>query len=196
MSQPLAIYASIPAATGANWLNTSGNVLPVTVAAPYPHWPNVDWSDGNIAPSSGYGEVPQYLWSEPAPNPQDHEPKTFTRRLSVNPVISLPNILQFPAGTRAFRLVFSIAADDEYVFRLLINEKAIPGEEDDMGYNLVVPVSDAWRNVKTYAFGIGANPVMMKPDDTLDIQTIVTNLPQPSAYNPAMVTWVLQVFES
>ncbi|HEX3047073.1 MAG TPA: hypothetical protein VHY08_20135 [Bacillota bacterium] len=194
MAQPLAIYASIPASTGANWLIDSGNIAPVTITTPYPHWPNVDWSDGNIAPSSGYGEIPQYLWSIPDPDPQDNDPKTFTRRLTVSPVITLPNITQFPTRTGRFRFVFSIAVDDEYTFRLLINEKPIPGEEPSEGFNLLVPIADSWRNVKTYSFGAGEKPVMLTDGDTLDIQTMVTNLPQPAGYNPAMVTWVLQMF--
>lgn len=197
MSQPFAIYASIPASSGANWLTNPPNTVPVTVTTPYSQWPSVDWSDGNISPLSGYGEVPQYLWSVPVPDPNDSVSKTFTRRLIANSVNSLPNIMKIPVGGSVgneFSLIFSIAADDEYTFQLLINDQPLLGEIPTTGYNFQVPLPMPWRNVKTYSYGVGAKPVTINNGETLDIQTTVTNLPQPGPGNLAMVTWVLQLF--
>ncbi|MCL6591663.1 MAG: hypothetical protein K6U80_17135 [Firmicutes bacterium] len=196
MAQPLAIYASIPASAGANWLSNSGNLPPVTVAKPYPFWPDLGWSDGNIAPTSGYGEHPQYLWTIPVADPNDFTPKTLTRRLTASSAIKIPNILQIPTKTGAgspFRFIFSIAADDEYTFQLLVNEKTIAGESPATGFNFAIPAQAPWRNVKTYSFGTEANPVVLADGAVLDIQTTVTNLPQPPGENPAMVTWTLQI---
>jgi hypothetical protein len=198
MAQPLAIYASIPASTSAEWLVNPPNVAPVTVAIPYIYWPSVDWSDGNLNPTSGYGEIPEYLWVTPIPDPNDNAAKTFTRRLTAGAAITIPNILKIPVGGEIgnkFRMILSIAADDEYTFQLLINGRPIPGEVPSTGYNFQVPLPIPWKNVKTYSFGTGAHPVILNKGDTLDIQTTVTNLPQPfGAENLAMVTWVLQVF--
>lgn len=200
MAQPLAIYASIPASTGAIWLMTAPHVVPDTVQTPHSQWPSVDWSDGNIAPSSGYGEVPQYLWSTPIPDPNDNTAKTFTRRLTASAASTLPNIMKIPVGGSIgnnFRLIFSIAADDEYSFQILINGQPIPGEVPTTGYNFQVSLPLPWRNVKTYSFGVGVKPVSINDGDNIDIQTTVTNLPQPGgAGNLAMVTWVLQLFSS
>ena len=200
MSQPMAIYASIPASSGANWVTTVPNSSPVTVTTPYAQWPNIDWSDGNITPSLGYGEVPQYLWSTPIPDPNDNAPKSFTRRLTASTQINLPNILKIPVGGsigNQFRFIFSIAADDEYTFQILINGQPVAEEVPTTGYNFQVPMPLPWRNVKTFSFGLGAKPVTIKNGDILAIQTTVTNLPQPpGTSNLAMVTWVLQLFSS
>jgi hypothetical protein len=200
MAQPLAIYASIPAATGAGWLVNPPNLAPVTVATPYIYWPNIDWSDGNLNPSSGYGEVPEYLWATSVPDPSDNSAKTFTRRLTASAAITIPNILKIPIGGQIgneFRMIMSIAADDEYTFQLLINGRSILGEVPSTGYNFQVPFPLPWKNVKTYSFGTGSRPVTLNQGDTLDIQTTVTNLPlPPGTENLAMVTWVLQLFSS
>lgn len=198
MAQPLAIYASIPGVTGADWLVHPPNWAPVTVATPYAYWPNLDWSDGNIAPSSGYGEIPQYLWSVPLPDPNDNAPKIFTRRLTASAAITAPNILKIPVGGAVgneFRIIFSITADDEYTFQLLINGQPILGEDPTTGFNFQVPLPLPWRNVKTFSFGTGAKPIVLQSGDQLGIQTTVTNLPQAlGVSNLAMVCWVMQLF--
>lgn len=198
MSQPLAIYASVPALTGADWLAEPPVSAPVTVAAPFPYWPSLDWSDGNIAPSSGYGETPQYLWSIPNPDPNDNAPKTFTRRLTASAATGSPTIQKFPVGGaigHRFRLIFSIAADDEYTFQLLVNEQPLPREVPASGFNFQTPMPLPWTNVKTYSFGLGVVPITFSDGDRLSIKTTVTNLPQAQGVNNlAMVTWVLQLF--
>ncbi len=198
MSQPLAIYASIPALTGADWLVAPSLSTPVTVATPFPCWPNLDWSDGNIAPSSGYGEIPQYLWSTPIPDPADNSPKIFSRRLTASTVLESPNSQKFPIGGaigHRFRMIFSIAADDEYTFQLFLNEQPLPREAPVTGSNSRTPIPLPWTNVKTFTFGLGVVPITFSDGDRLTVQTTVTNLPQaPEANNLAMFTWVLQLF--
>jgi hypothetical protein len=198
MAQPWAIYASIPASTGAEWLVNPPNIAPVAVVNPYSYWPNVDWSDGNLNPTSGYGEIPEYLWSVPVPDPDDNTAKTFTRRITAGTAMTIPNILKLPVGGdigNKFRMLLSIAADDEYTFQLLINGSPIPGEVPTTGFNFQVPFPLPWRNVKTFSFGTGAQAVTLHKGDTLDIQTTVTNLPQARGIgNLAMVTWTLQIF--
>lgn len=200
MAQPLAIYASIPASTGADWLTNPPSSAPVTVITPFQYWPSIDWSDGNITPSSGYGEIPQYLWSTSIPDPIDNAPKIFTRRLIASTEFAAPNISKIPVGGpigNRFRFIFSIAADDEYTFQLLINGQSIPGEVPTTGFNFEVPMPLPWRNVKTFSYGTGAKPITLNNQDQLDIQTTVTNLPQPlGVANLAMVTWVLQLFST
>ncbi len=198
MSQPLAIYASIPFQAGADWLASPAHSTPVAVETPFSFWPSLDWSDGNLVPSSGYGEIPQYLWSTPVPDPNDNAPKLFTRRLVASAGLAAPNITKFPVGDATgndFRFIFSIAADDEYTAQLLLNGQLLPREQPATGFNFQVPLPLPWRNVKTYSYGLGATPITLKDGDRLDIQTTVTNLPQPQgAGNLAMVTWVLQIF--
>jgi len=200
MAQPLAIYASLPVSTGAEWLVNPPNMLPVAVATPYIYWPNIDWSDGNLDPSSGYGEVPEYLWATPIPDPNDNSPKTFTRRLTASAGVTMPNILKIPVGGvigNDFRMILSIAADDEYTLQMHINGQPIPGEVPTTGYNFQIPLPLPWKNVKCYSFGLGSKAITLNSGDQLDIQTTVSNLPQPpGTENLAMVTWVLQLFSS
>ncbi len=199
MAQPLAIYASIPSTdpSGPEWLVTPPNIAPVTVANPFPTWPNLDWRVGNITPSSGFGEVPDYLWSVPVADVTDGNLKQFTRRLTAGALGSAFTATSIPTGV--YRLDFAIAADDQYDITVLTGLPLLPiilSEQPNPVFNFAVPGSLPWRNVKYFSYGtlIGLTIAL---GNVIDIQVTARNVPQaagtPPDLNPAMFTWVLQL---
>lgn len=191
MSQPTAIYSSIPSTSplSPTWLATPPNLLPVSIAEPFPVWPNLDWSADNIIPTA-YSEVPDYLWYTPVPDPTLPITVQFTRRFTVGELLTPFTATNIPTGL--YRLALSVAADDAYVVQTLINGLII-SEEPSAGFNFAVPQPFAWRNVKTYVYGALAG-ITLAVLGTLDIQVTVTNFPQLGPFNPAMFTWILQLF--
>lgn len=188
MSQPLAIYASIPATipatAGPNW----EGVQPVTVTDPFRFWPNLDWRGGNIVPVSPVTEVPQYLWSVPVPNPVITDTEIFTRRWDISNFGSPFDTRAIPAGT--YDIVISLAADDQYSMQLFTNTTVFT----PTGTNINVPPDFPWRNVKTYQYG----DVFLNPGNILRLRVTATNIGQPAGTppqdNPAMFSWTMQVF--
>ncbi len=195
MSQPLAIFASIPAVVpataGPNW----EGIQPVIVGDAFRFWPNLDWRGGNIVPLSPVTEVPQYLWFTPIANPTTTVTAAFTRRWDVTNFGSPFDTRAIPAGT-SYQIVISSAADDQYSMQLFktspLNVVTI---YTPTGVNTSVPPDFPWRNVKTYNY----DDVILNPGDILRLMTIATNLAQPPGTppqdNPAMFSWVMQVFQ-
>jgi hypothetical protein len=186
MSQPKAIYASVPPVNGVGpeWVGTQ----PVVVANPFPFWPNLDWTGDNIGapPTTEFTEVPQYLWLQPVADPVNTVTGTFTRRWT-----GTGNNTGFTPRTiedRDYDIVISIAADDQYLMELRRNGVLL----NPTGINNMVPPGLPWRNVKVYQY----DDVDIDPGTELTLRTVVTNIGQgPGATeNPAMFTWTMQLF--
>jgi hypothetical protein len=190
LSQPLAIYASIPATVpataGPNW----EGIQPVTVADPFQFWPNLDWRGGNIVPLSPVTEVPQYLWTVPVANPEVTDTETFTRRWDISNLGSPFDTRAIPSGT--YNIVISLAADDQYAMQLFTNNVLF----NPTGTNTSIPPDFPWRNVKTYEY----SSVFLNPGNILRLSVEATNIGQPVGTppqnNPAMFSWTMQVFAS
>ncbi len=162
---------------------------------PIPFRPGPIWigeSDG-IIPNS-YSEIPSYLWNPAVADPTDGYPKQFTRRFTIGAATDLFTATRIPAGT--YNLILSIAADDEYQVLILLNGTII--DQPNPGFNFAVPNPFPWRDVKTYVYGGSGAGITLSAGDSLDIQVIARNIPQPAGTppgaNPAMFTWVLQLF--
>ncbi|HEX3046934.1 MAG TPA: hypothetical protein VHY08_19425 [Bacillota bacterium] len=192
MPQPTAIYASIPSTdpSAPNWLSTPPNLLPVSVADPFPDWPNLDWRIGGITPLL-FSEITDYLWQPAIADPTDGTEKQFTRRLTVGSLGFTSTHIQHAL----YSMILTIAADDQYQVLMLVNGSPVVFDAPNPGFNFAVPNPLTWRNVKTFAH----NPVNLFTNDTVDIQVNARNVPQPPgtppANNPAMFTWILQLFQ-
>jgi hypothetical protein len=190
LSQPLAIYASIPATVpptaGPNW----EGVQPVTVADPFRFWPSLDWRGDNIVPVTPVTEVPQYLWIVPVADPVNTLSVNFVRRWEINNAGTPWDTRGVPAGT--FDITISFAADDQYTMQLLNNNVALV----PTGANSFVPPDFPWRNVKTYQY----SNTVLTPGNVLRLSTVATNLAQPVGTapqdNPAMFSWTMQFFSN
>lgn len=195
MAQPLAIYASIPAdhPAGPHWLKDETNIHPVSVSNSYQQWPNFEWSYDGIIPTL-YSEIPDYLWSIPVADMTDGVVKHFSRRLVTGENFSTTTI---PEGKYCF--LFSIAADDEYEHEILLSDftEVHPLENEGEGSNFGLPSENSWNIVKTYVYGI-VTGIEIKESSVLDISVKVRNIPVADIYppgtNPAMFTWLLQIF--
>jgi hypothetical protein len=190
LSQPLAIYASIPATVpptaGPNW----EGVQPVTVADPFRFWPDLDWRGDGIMPSSPVTEVPEYLWIVSVADPDDTVSVNFIRRWEINNPGTQFDTRGLPAGV--YDITISFAADDQYSMQLLVNATPlIP-----TGSNTFTPPDFPWRNVKTYQY----SNTVLTAGSVLRLSTLVTNLAQPVGTppqdNPAMFAWTMQVFSN
>lgn len=192
MSQPLAIYASVPPTPGgANWLtDIQGAVVPTIFEQPYEFWPDVDFTLGGITAIDYNGELPYYLWSNPQVlQPVTGETHIFRRAWIASSVFGF-TATQIPANSN-FAIIISHAADDIFEMTLSINGLTLV---PIVGSNTVTPSPLTWRDVKTFVYDL-----LMFPGEQLVLQTTVTNQPQPggtSVTNPAMFTWVMQVFEN
>ncbi len=189
MSQPLAIYASIPPATppipGPLWVGTQ----PVVVTNPFTFWPSLDWTGDNITPTSGFGEIPQYLFSVPQANPAVDTVATFTRRLTVGAIGSTFSVTTIPPGL--YDLSLSHAADNQYSVTVTATLLGIPTVLTPVGFNTNTPSPLQWRNVKTFEY----LAISLVTGDTIDITSTVVNLAAPGFtpdQNPAMFTWIMQ----
>ncbi len=189
MSQPLAIYASIPPATAPIpsplWVGTQ----PVVVTNPFTFWPSLDWTGDNITPTSGYGEIPQYLFSVPQADPAVDTVATFTRRLTVGAIGSIFSVTTIPPGL--YNLSLSHAADNQYSVSVTATLLGIPIALTPVGFNTNTPSPLQWRNVKTYEY----LAISLVTGDTIDITSTVVNLAAPGFtpdQNPAMFTWITQ----
>jgi hypothetical protein len=189
MSQPKAIYASVPPLNGVGpeWVGTQ----PVIVANPFPFWPNLDWTGDNIGmpPITEYTEVPQYLWLQPVADPVNTVSGTFTRRWT-----GTGNNTGFTPRTieeNEYDIVLYIAADDQYNFSLRRNGVIL----DPTGINTNVPLGLPWRNVKTYEY----ERVDINCHTILELEVVATNIGLgPGTLpdnNPAMFTWVIQLIK-
>ncbi|HEX3047901.1 MAG TPA: hypothetical protein VHY08_24330 [Bacillota bacterium] len=189
MSQPKAIYASIPPVRGggAEWIGTQ----PVVVANPYPFWPNLEWTGDNIGvlPITEYTEVPQYLWLQPVADPVNTVTGIFTRRWTGTWCHGgfTPRAIE----EDRYDIIIYIAADDQYLLSLRRNG----AELQPSGFNANVPIKLPWRNVKVYEY----EGICINCRTILELQTEVTNIGQgPGALpdnNPAMFTWVMLLVE-
>ncbi len=189
MSQPIAVYATIPPVLkplpSPLWVGTQ----PVIVTNPYPFWPSLDWTGDNITPTSGYGEIPQYLFSVPQADPAVDTIATFTRRLTVGAIGSVFSITTITPGL--YNLSLSHAADNQYSVTVTATLAGIPTVLTPVGFNTNTPSPLQWRDVKTYEYPA----LSLITGDTIDIASTVVNLAQPGAtpdQNPAMFTWILQ----
>ncbi|HEX3047462.1 MAG TPA: hypothetical protein VHY08_22105 [Bacillota bacterium] len=187
MSQPLAIYASIPATVpptaGPNWEGTQ----PVTVADPFRFWPSLDWRGDNIVPGSPVTEAPQYLWIVPVADPSTTVSVNFVRRWDITPAGAPFDTRAIPAGT--YDIAISFAADDQYVMQLFTTTTVfVP-----TGANSFVPPDFPWRNVKTYQY----SDITLNQGDILRLSILATNIGQPVGTapqdNPAMFSWTMQL---
>lgn len=189
MSQPLAIYASIPPAIAPIpsplWVGTQ----PVVVTNPFTFWPSLDWTGDNITPTSGYGEVPQYLFSVPQANPAVDTVAAFTRRLTVGAIGSTFSVTTIPPGV--YNLSLSHAADNQYSVTVTTTLLGIPTVLTPVGFNANTPSPLQWRDVKTFEY----LSLSLVAGDTIDITSTVVNLAAPGFtpdQNPAMFTWIMQ----
>ncbi len=191
MGQPSAVYASIPPSTppipGPLWKGTQ----PVVVTNPYPTWPNLDWSGDAITPTSGYGEIPQYLFSVPQADPAVETIATFTRRLTVGAAGSVYSVTGIPPGP--YNFIITHAADNQYSLTITVTPvEGTPVTFSPVGYNANTPYPLQWRNVKTYEY----TGVILATGETIDIISTVVNLAAPDStpdQNPAMFTWTFQL---
>ena len=189
MSQPVAIYASIPPATppipSPLWIGTQ----PVVVTDPFTFWPSLDWTGDNITPTSGYGEAPQYLFSVPQADPAVTTTASFTRRLTAGTTAASFSVTTFTAGL--YHLIISHAADNQYSLTVTATLDGIATVLTPAGFNANTPSPLQWTNVKTYEY----LAISFATGDTLDLASTVVNLAAPGftpAQNPAMFTWILQ----
>ncbi|HEX3048663.1 MAG TPA: hypothetical protein VHY08_28200 [Bacillota bacterium] len=175
MAQLLGVYASTIQG-GADW---SAGTIPVEVTNPFEYWP--DLQDLNFpSPMPFYIETPQYLWCVPEADPNRFVQQTFIRTIKGSHHTAF-NSAGIPAGD--YRMNIIHAADDLYVLNIFAgNELVYPSPVQN---DLTHP---AWRNVKSFEFEFS-----LKPKETLQIQSIVTNL-APGAYNPAMFTWLAKLY--
>ncbi len=190
MSQPIAVFASIPPGTpplpGPLWIGTQ----PVAVTNPFPNWPNLDLTGDNIIPSSGYIEIPQYLFSVPQADPAITTTANFTRRLTVGLLGTPFSVTNIPQGV--YNIIISHAADNQYSLVFSATLSGIPVTFTPFGFNINTPSPLQWRNVKTYIYFT----LSLLPGDILGISSTVVNLAAPGLtpdQNPAMFTWVMQL---
>jgi hypothetical protein len=191
MPYPLAIYASIPGDTALKplWQNDPAFSLPVIFERPNANWPDLNWC-GNFwddAAPLAYGlEIPQYLWSAPmVAQPELEQTHIFCRKWSA--CGNQFSAAVIPEGN--YLAVLTHAADDQYQVYLRI-EGAL---QHPIGGNSFLPNHSSWRNVKTFVYRIP-----LRADSEMALTSVVTNNPQPggtSESNPAMFTWVMQIFD-
>lgn len=200
MARPYAIYASIPPtdSNGPIWDTISGKI-PVVYSRPNSSWPNLDWV-GNIvdnsSPTQYKSEHPSYLWADPiVKNPEMEESYVFIRQWNVGPADSHFTSQVIPSQNLIF--VLSHAADNQYTTALITgsteqtNSAFHPlGSNSDRS-----PSNDGWRNVKTFLYHIDLTKVAVGTKINL-ISEVINNGQKGSTdnSNPAMFTWILQIF--
>ena len=191
MARPKAIYASIPADSEVKpvWLDAPAFSLPVVYRQPCLNWPDLNWLGdfaGNNGPLEYALEVPEYLWSDPVVrDPIAGETHTFCRRWDIEG--SCFTGAAMPEGD--YLVVITHAADDQYEVYLEVQGMPL----HPIGGNFFCPGNTSWRNIKTLVYRI-----ILVPDDKLTLTTTVTNNPQPNGTtmsNPAMFSWIMQVFD-
>ena len=192
MARPRAIYASVPPGATAMplWIESSETSIPVQYSKPYADWPDLNWLGnlyGDNSPTDYGLETPQYLWSDRVvKHPEAGETHTFSRRWNVGGPRFTP--INFPPGD--YLVVITHGADDEY--RMILEAKGAP--MNPLGANSFILHPNTWRNVMTYVYRL-----ILTPNDKVTLTSIVTNSTLPTATpesNPAMFTWVMQVFDS
>ncbi|HEX2954969.1 MAG TPA: hypothetical protein VHR47_13445 [Bacillota bacterium] len=186
-TQPHAIYVSRVATnpTGPHWLNGSAFRIPVVVTNPYIDWPDLNWQGNDIIPQFSEGG-PQYLWAEPMADPTHTTNFKFARRWDVTGTTFTHRTI--PTGTYDF--VVTHAADDRYTMILRLGNQALIPVGVNNG---TIPVHRPWRNVKAYVY----EDISLFPNSVLRLETSATNIGQPTGTftsNPAMFSWVMQVF--
>ncbi|HEX3009734.1 MAG TPA: hypothetical protein VHO90_19170 [Bacteroidales bacterium] len=198
--QPYAIFASVPPGPNATWIGTQ----PVNTYE-FHYWPNIDWSQDIITPSSGYGEIPQHLWSDYlVQNPEVDETHTFMRRFTVVEAGSEDQFKSAFSGTTlpsttALRQAINVKQDDNGLF-LVISHTADNLFELQVLVNGIpiaptgkTQISPDFWSIRTYLFLTGSLYV----NDIIDIQSKVTNIGVPGSTpeaNVAMFTWVMSIY--
>jgi hypothetical protein len=200
MARPRAIYASVPPNEAGipKWDEVFGTI-PVTYSMPCSSWPNLDW-DGNVLdeslPTEYDLEHPQYLWSHPlVRDPINGESYTFIRQWLVGEPGGTFDYQTIPADDLIF--VISHAADNQYALALIVGEVTTGTVQAPAGANTVIPSpQEAWRNVKTYLYHV--NLAEFSPGTPVNLISEVINASQAPhgivTSNPAMFTWIMQVF--
>lgn len=196
MSIPLAIYASIPQnhPNKPLWEKTLG-AIPVKYEKPNPKWPNLTWKHNPLEDYKpiDYAEEPDYLWAHPiVKQPTKGENYSFIRKWFVGKSDSAFDGRTFPPKDLVF--VISHAADDLYSMGFFVGGVQNGELLNPVGANGMT--KNALNNVKTFVFHV--NLTASEPGVELDLVSEVTNCPQPTEIpdkNPAMFTWVMQVFD-
>lgn len=196
MAQPLAIFASIPSSDPENpiWDQHLG-ILPVVYQKPYTNWPLLDWTNNLIEEYTPliYGEEPSFLWAHPQVlDPNVGESYTFVRKWTIGNEETLFDSRRIPS--KDLIAVVSFAADDNYSIGFFIGGVEKGDLLSPIGANRVQ--KDSWRNVRTFVYHL--NLKCAESGSEVAFVAEVTNIPLPkgiSKSNPAMFTWVMQIFD-
>ncbi len=200
MSRPRAIFASVPPdANGIPRWDTTSGTKPVEYSKPYQYWPDLDWAGNSLDNNdpTEYGlERPKYLWSHSlVQDPVNGESYVFIRQWFAGQRGDAFDYQTIPADDLIVTITH--AADNNYAMALIVGGIEVGTVQPPIGSNSEVPDTElSWRNAKTYLYHLDLTQI--PPGTEINLVSEVINTPQiPHGIvetNPAMFTWVMQVF--